>query len=148
MLVADESMSAWVPHNSFIKRKPELLGILHLLIVFFNAHLFFSYLAGTKFKNIACGVLGILLCLEIQRGKEGMKTKEFNASFGATAGSTMCLAQLAAPVREGEEKPLVEGDAWFGSVTCAAELALQHYDCFLQIKTNSSLFQMLTLKQL
>jgi hypothetical protein len=27
---------------------------------------------------------------------------------------------------------------WF--ITCAAELALQHYDCALQIKTNSSLF--------
>jgi hypothetical protein len=97
-------------------------------------------LAGTEVKNIACGVLGILLCLEIQRGKEGMKTKEFNASFGATAGCTMLLAQLAAPVREGEEKPLVEGDNRFGSVTCAAERALQHYDCVLQIKTNNSLF--------
>jgi hypothetical protein len=52
----------------------------------------------------------------------------------------MHLAQLAATVREGEEKPLVEGDAWFGSVTCAVELALQNYDCVLQIKTNSSLF--------
>lgn len=69
-----------------------------------------------------------------------MKTKEFNASFGATAGCTMRLAQLAAPVQEGEEKPLVEGDAWFGSVTCAVELAQRHYDCVLQIKTNSSLF--------
>jgi hypothetical protein len=69
-----------------------------------------------------------------------MKIKEFIASFGATAGCTMCLAQLVALVREGEEKPLVEGDAWFGSVTCAAELALHHYDCVLQIKTNSSLF--------
>jgi hypothetical protein len=45
-----------------------------------------------------------------------MKTREFNASFGATAGCTMRLAQLAATVREGEEKPLVEGDAWLVQV--------------------------------
>jgi hypothetical protein len=52
--------------------------ILHLLIAaFFYSHLYFSCLASTELKNIACGVLGILLCLEVQRGKEGMKTKEF-----------------------------------------------------------------------
>jgi hypothetical protein len=101
---------------------------------------FLFYFLGTDFKNIACGVLGILLCLKIRREKEAMKTKEFNASIGATAGCTMRLAQLAAPVKEGEEKPLVEGDAWFGSVTCAVELAQHHYGCVLQIKTNSSLF--------
>jgi hypothetical protein len=101
---------------------------------------FLFYFLGTEFKHIACGLLGILICLEIQRGKEAMKTKEFNASFGATAGCTMRLAQLAAPVQQGEGKSLVEGDAWFGSVTCAVELALRHYNCVLQIKTNSSLF--------
>ncbi len=67
-------------------------------------------------------MLGIILCLEILRGKEATKTKEFNASFGATAGCTMCLAQLVAPVREGEERPSAEGDAWFDSVTHIANL--------------------------
>jgi hypothetical protein len=49
----------------------------------------------------------------------------------------MHLAQLVAPVKR-EKKSL--SDAWFGSVTCAVELAQHHYDCVLQIKTNSSLF--------
>jgi hypothetical protein len=45
-----------------------------------------------------------------------------------------------APVKEGAENPLVEGDAWLGSITCAVELAQCHSDCVLQIKPNSSLF--------
>ncbi len=74
------------------------------------------------------------------KGEGSNETKEFNASFGATAGCTMHLAQLAAPVKEGEEKSLVVDDASFGSITCAVELAQCHYDCMLQIRTNSSLF--------
>ncbi len=50
------------------------------------------------------------------------------------------LARLGAPVKEGEEKHLVEGNAWYGSVICTVELAQHHYDHVLQIKTNSSLF--------
>jgi hypothetical protein len=41
----------------------------------------------------------------------------------------------------GRRKTFVEGGAWFGSVTCVAELVLRHYHGVLQIKTNSSLFQ-------
>ncbi len=69
-----------------------------------------------------------------------MKTKQYNESYGTSAGCTLHLAQLVALVREGEEKPLVEGDAWFGSVTCAVELAQFYDDCVLNVKSISSLF--------
>ena len=54
----DEVMSAWhtqttqtggLPNLSFIEQKPELLGI--------------------EFKSISCALMGIMLGLEIQRGK-------------------------------------------------------------------------------
>jgi len=64
--VLDKSMSAWRPHStkcgdlphiSFIKCKPELLG--------------------TNFKNVADAATGIMLALEIQRGKQPMKEVRF-----------------------------------------------------------------------
>ena len=57
----DESMSAFrprtsatgnLPHLSFIRRKPEPLG--------------------TELKTCACGKTGVMLFLEVQKGKEGM----------------------------------------------------------------------------
>jgi hypothetical protein len=82
----------------------------------------------------------VLLALEIQRGKEGTRSKEYNSTIGATAGCTVRLAKLAHPVVEGEPKATVEGDAWFGSVRCAAALAREGYKCVLQVKTNSGLY--------
>jgi hypothetical protein len=38
--------------------------------------------------------------MEIQRGKEGMKTKMFDASVGATAGSTLWLLLESIPQEE------------------------------------------------
>ncbi len=39
--------------------------------------------------NASCPITGVLRFMEIQRGKEGMKTKEFNQSVGATTGCTL-----------------------------------------------------------
>ncbi len=128
-LVEDESMAAWVPRTtkfgglpnlSHINRKPEPLG--------------------TEFKDIGCAVLGVLLVLEIQRGKEGMKSMTYNSTIGATAGCTLRLAKEALPIVEGETPALIEGDAWFGSVRCAAALAQEGYKCVLQVKQNNGLF--------
>jgi hypothetical protein len=109
---------------------------------FFLTFLFFVFFffLGTEFKDIACAILGVLLALEIQRGKDGMKSKEFNSTIGATAGCTVRLAKEAHPVREGEPPALLEADAWFGSVRCASALAQQGYKCVLQVKQNSCLF--------
>ena len=46
-----------LPHYLYIFRKPEPLG--------------------TEMKNVACSMLGTMLHLEIQKGKEDMKTSEF-----------------------------------------------------------------------
>jgi hypothetical protein len=78
MDIADESMSAWhprttalggLPNISYIIRKPEPLG--------------------TEFKTTACPITGCMLHMEIQRGKEKMKEKQYNREIGATAGCTL-----------------------------------------------------------
>ena len=43
-------------------------------------------------NNVACSRLGKMLHLEIQRGKESMKTSEFQKKLG---GTTACMKRLA-----------------------------------------------------
>ena len=78
---ADESMSAIrfrttpkvdLPHNSYIFRKPEPLG--------------------TEMKNVACSRLGKMLHLDIQKGKDAMKTSKFQIYLG---GTTSCIKRLS-----------------------------------------------------
>jgi hypothetical protein len=118
----DESMSAWrprttrlggLPNISHIPRKPEPLG--------------------TEFKSIADPSTGCMLGLEIQRGKEGMESLEYNRQYGNTCGCTMRLSDIAGCKG-------VKGDAWFGSVLNCVSLKLKGYDSVLQIKQNSSLY--------
>jgi len=72
--------------------------------------------------------------LETQRGKEGMKTKRLNAEMGTTAGCTV-RAMESFPEATG-----IKGDAWFGSVLCASELAVRGFQAVLQVKQNHGLY--------
>ena len=92
-------MSAWRPRISktgglpnipFILRKPEPIG--------------------TEFKNICCGKTVIIQCLEIQRGKEGMKEKPLQKDLGTTAACTVRLTDECHQ-QEHSTKDLVMGDA-------------------------------------
>lgn len=78
----DELMGAWqpqttktgnLPNITFILRKPEALG--------------------TEFKCASCTVTGCMLNIELQHGREGMKTANHNAHFGAIAGCTLRLTE-------------------------------------------------------
>lgn len=80
--IFDESMSAWkpqktktggLPNISFILRKPEPLG--------------------TEFKITCCGETGIILFIEIQRGKDGMKHQTHHSRLGATAACSVRMAE-------------------------------------------------------
>ena len=126
--VLDESMSAFrprttktggLPNLTWMIRKPEPLG--------------------TEFKTVCCSITGVMIFMEIQRGKDGMKEIKYNREFGATAGCTIRLAE-----RSSQElystKDIVVGDAWFGSVIAAGQLAAEGKDCCLQVKTNSGFY--------
>jgi hypothetical protein len=157
-LTADESMSPWkprlsatggLPNISFILRKPKPLGKLFWLLVFiffpFSLTFFFCYFlflfiyffSGTEMKTVACPKTGVMLHLEIQRGKEGMKGSRHNASMGATAGCTLRLLEDTAT---GQPCKGIKADAWFGSVVAASQLAVRGFEAVLQIKTNSGFY--------
>ena len=80
-IVIDESMSAFrprttarggLPNISFVKRKPKPMG--------------------TEFKCAADGRHGLMLFLEIQEGKQGMRNARFRNEMGAGAACAMRVA--------------------------------------------------------
>jgi hypothetical protein len=58
--------------------------------------------------------------MQIQRGKEGMKSQKFNRKMGATAGWTLRLNTI--PPQMGGVNHGIRGDAWFGSVRTTNEV--------------------------
>jgi hypothetical protein len=85
ILVLDEIMSAWrpqttstggLPNVSFIPRKPENLG--------------------TEFKTVCCGITGVMLFVEVQKGKCAMKEADFASEFGVNAAISLRMAHGAA----------------------------------------------------
>jgi hypothetical protein len=78
--------------------------------------------------------------MEIQRGKDGMKSQKFNQQVGATAGCTLRLLLDTIPQDMKTSKHGVRGDAWFGSIKTANEIGLRGHEAVLQIKQYHSLF--------
>ena len=125
--VLDESMCAWKPRTSalgglpvitFVKRKPKPLG--------------------TEFKNVADPETGILLFLEVQRGKEGMRESKYFELFGATMSCTLRLVEGSSysgqcikersDARRDKRSEMTIGDSWFASVQVAEEMALRGHE--------------------
>ncbi len=158
----DETMCAWrprttalggLPNISFIVRTPEPLGKIKIFFLVFmmldygliKINLFYPTdiilnLLGTEFKTAACHVTGVLRHMEIQRGKEGMKTAQFNNTIGATAGCTLRLLLNSIPVDQQGAKHGVRGDAWFGSVNTANEVSIRGHKGVFQVKQFHTLF--------
>ncbi len=93
-------MSSWrprttklggLPNISHVPRKPEPLG--------------------TEFKCVAEPESGCLLALEIQRGKEGMRHRQYNDEMGNTGGCTLRLMTTINGQNEHERCSGVKGDA-------------------------------------
>jgi hypothetical protein len=78
--------------------------------------------------------------MEIQHGKEGMKTAKFNNTIGATAGCTLRLLLNSIPVDQQGAKHGVRGDAWFGSVNTANEVIIRGHEGVFQVKQFHTLF--------
>ena len=97
--VLDESMSAWRP------RKDKLGGLPNISYIFRKPKPL-----GTEFKTMVDADTGVMVHLEVQEGKDAMRSKEHHAQLGATAA---CCVRLAGGCAR---KSTVVGDAWFGSV--------------------------------
>jgi hypothetical protein len=78
--------------------------------------------------------------MEIQCGKEGMKSVQFNQEMGATASCTLQLLIDTIPEEFKGMKHGVRGDAWFGNIQTANEVGLRGFDCILQVKKYHSHF--------
>jgi len=111
--VIDETMSAFRPQTrkygdlpflSYIARKPEPLGM--------------------EMKVVADCKTGIMLWMELQRGKLPMRSAQFAVRHGVTASVAMrgCKATTLQPstnlpINIGlEPKQFLYGDSWFSSV--------------------------------
>ena len=131
-LTMDELMSAWrprttrtggLPNITHIPRKPEPLG--------------------TEFKCVTCSKSNIMLHLELQRGREGMRDSEHHRELGATAACTVRLSEVCKQrndLVDDDNTLVMKGDSWFGSVKAAANLAQRGIECILQIKTGHSFY--------
>jgi hypothetical protein len=64
-----------------------------------------------------------------------MKTQLFNSQIGATAGCTLRSLLGTIPPDENDEKFGIRGDAWFGSVRAANEVAKRGHEGVFQIKS-------------
>ena len=62
-----------LPHLSYIFRTPEPLG--------------------GEFKTVSCYVTGVLLLIEVYRGKEGMNHSKYQQGLGATAACTKIIME-------------------------------------------------------
>ena len=103
----DESMFEWkgksgfggLPHQSYIKRKPEPLG--------------------TEGKTACEGTFGICIYFEIQKGKLRMARAKWAGRYGATTGCTVRLCDAMKLSEVDQVSPLarcVFADSWFASV--------------------------------
>ena len=99
---------------------------------------------GTEFKNIVDGMTGQMLWLEIQEGKDRMKTKEFQGRLGGTAACVMRGVKTSEDLEhipnfdQNDEEPrsrLVFADSWFESVKAVATLGLAGQHAYRIIKT-------------
>ena len=127
MLAPDESMFAWrgkvgkndrtkCPKLMFVRRKPEPLGV--------------------ELKNIGCALSGLILFMEIMKGKaEVVKPKYWSKANGATAATTMRLAENWFGTNR-----VVAGDSWFASVRTAEQMLLNGLHFIGDVKTGSSGF--------
>jgi hypothetical protein len=125
--VLDESMSSWQPRTTktgglpvltYVQRKPEPLG--------------------TEFKCVADAETGIMLFLEVQRGKEGMRQEKYYKEHGTTMSCTIRLVEGTSYHGQLEEermraknikrKEITVGDSWFASVNVAEEMAVRGHE--------------------
>lgn len=89
-------------------------------------------------KCTACPKTGCMLNLEIQRGKEGMKSRKHNQRIGATSGCT--LRVMEDTVGGSHHFNGIIGDAWFGSTRTVSELSKAGFEGIFQIKQYAALF--------
>ena len=94
--------------------------------------LFFILCPHSVLQVVCCAETGVMIYIEIQRGKHGMRKQKYSALLGATAACTLRLAEGSAycgqsnperaTAKEKFKPNLFVCDAWFGSVVMAEHM--------------------------
>ena len=90
-----------LPHLSFIARKPEPLGI--------------------ELKAVACARTGVMMHLELQRGKTEMRKAEYSQTHMQTAACALRLMKYSKKRKISEEEDRVIPDNWDEASTYLAD---------------------------
>ena len=80
-----------------------------------------------------------MLFLELQRGKAGMASQQYQQKLGTTAACTLWLATGCVSA-EDDRHHTIQGVAWFGSVKANAALGHKGIRAVLQVKNNKALY--------
>ena len=121
-----------LPHLSYIFRKTEPLG--------------------TEFKTVARYVTGVLIFIEVQRGKEGMKDSCYDQDLGDTAACIKRIMEETKGIghksKKGEPKDCFLFDSWFDSKKAAEATMELGAELIGMVKTNTKGFCKETLEKL
>ena len=99
-------------------------------------------------KNVVCSRLGTILYLDIQKGKEAMKTTKFQKDLG---GTTACMKILAISTKgcgQLTSNDTYFADSWFSFVKTSGEMAATGVDYFGPAKMIHKSFCLTTLEKL
>ena len=99
-------------------------------------------------KNVACSMLGTILHLEIQKGKEDMKTSNFQKTLG---GTTACMNRLAIATKgfgQLASNNTYFPDSWFSSVKNDEEMTAAGVDYCGPVKMSHKGVFLATLEKL
>ena len=91
---------------------------------------------GTEMKNVACSMLGRMLHLDIQKGKEAMKKSKSQSVLGGTAVFMKRLAIYTKGCGQLTSNDTYFSDSWFSSVNTAEEMAAAGVDYCGPVKTS------------
>ena len=119
LLCIDETMWKWIglglPHQSYIPRKPEPLGV--------------------ELKTVCDVESGIMVFIELQEGKRRMEVMDFTDEWQHTTACTLrCLRNWK------DSQAAVIGDSWFASVTTAVALRTMGLHFIGNVKTATKRF--------
>ena len=95
---------------------------------------------GKEMNNVACTRLGTMLHLDIQKGKEAMKTPKFQKYI---RGTTTCMKRLSiATKRRGQltSNDTKFSDSWFSYVKTTEDMAAAGVNCCRTVKTSHKVF--------
>ena len=102
---------------------------------------------GTEFKMVPCSITGALILIEIQRGKQGMKSSQYNLELVSTSVFTKILMEemkeLGQRSLKGSTRYFFLFDSWFSSKKAAEAATSIGVDLIGMVKTNTKGFSRL-----